>query len=132
VVDLALELQKIYDSEINVRIRWFWDAGITVELGDELSGFVAEETVALVTEIVPWLQEAIAHFYPTSAYAASLAPEIRDRAARQLFHPPRIGASVNCPHCGAPNAAGTMFHELIAFVCARCGAAVEVKLPKVH
>jgi hypothetical protein len=126
-----LELQKIYDSEINVRIRWFWDAGITVALGDELSGFVAEETVPSVADIVPWLQEAIAHFYPTSTYASSLPPEIRERAVRQLFHAPRIGASANCPHCGAPNAAGTMFDELIVFVCARCGASVEVR-PKVQ
>jgi hypothetical protein len=129
---LAIELQKIYDSEINIRIRWFWDAGITVELGDELSGFVAEETVPSVTDVVPWLQEAIAHFYPTSTYASSLDPEIRERAAQQVFHPPRIGASVNCPHCGAPNAAGAMFDELLAFVCARCGASVQVEPPKVQ
>ena len=25
--DLAIELQKIYDSEINIRIGWLWDDG---------------------------------------------------------------------------------------------------------
>jgi hypothetical protein len=32
-VDLAIELQKIYDSEINIRISWLWDGGIDVRLG---------------------------------------------------------------------------------------------------
>ena len=45
MADLADELQKIYDSEINVTISWFWDGGIDVRLGDEMNGFVAEETV---------------------------------------------------------------------------------------
>ena len=62
MADLGTELQKIYDSEINVRIGWFWDGGINVRLGDEISGFLAEETVRSVDEIVPWFQEAIAHF----------------------------------------------------------------------
>ena len=61
--DLAVELQKIYDSEINVRIGWFWDGGIEIRLGDDMNGYLAEETVRTVAEIVPWLQEAIAHFY---------------------------------------------------------------------
>jgi len=43
--DLAVELQKIYDSEINISIGWFWDGGITLRLGDEMNGFPAEETV---------------------------------------------------------------------------------------
>jgi hypothetical protein len=29
-VDRTAELQKIYDSEINVRISWLWDGGIEV------------------------------------------------------------------------------------------------------
>jgi len=83
-VDVAAELQKIYDSEINVHISWFWDCGIDVRLGDDVNGFLAEESVASVAEILPWLQEAIAHFYPTSTYAASLDAEIRTRAATRL------------------------------------------------
>ena len=127
--DLGVELQKIYDSEINVSISWFWDDGITVMLVDEMNGFEAEENVRVVSEIVPWLQEAIAHFYPTSSYAASLSPEIRGRAATRLFRPPRIGARAICPHCGAPNAAVIM-DQLFAFVCAHCGSSVEVPQPK--
>jgi hypothetical protein len=78
--DLAVELQKIYDSEINVKIGWLWDGGIEIRLGDDMNGYLAEETVGTVAEIVPWLQEAIAHFYPGSCYARSLSPELRERA----------------------------------------------------
>jgi hypothetical protein len=37
---------RIYDSEINVRISWFWDCGFEVRLGDEINGFLVEETFA--------------------------------------------------------------------------------------
>jgi hypothetical protein len=104
VSDLANELQKIYDSEINVSIGWMWDGGITVRLGDEIGGYVVEETVVAAADILPWLQEAIAAFYPTSTCAASLDPEVRERAARRVVLPPMRGASAICPHCGAPNA----------------------------
>jgi hypothetical protein len=62
-MDLELELQRIYDSEINVQIGWFWDGGITVRLGDKMNGYEAEEMVNSVADILPWMQEAIAHFY---------------------------------------------------------------------
>jgi hypothetical protein len=33
----SVELQKIYDSEINIRVGWLWDGGIEIRLGDELT-----------------------------------------------------------------------------------------------
>jgi hypothetical protein len=45
-MDLAAELQRIYDSEINVRIGWLWDGGIEVRLGDDVNGYLAAETLA--------------------------------------------------------------------------------------
>ena len=36
VIDLPAELQKIYDSEINVEVSWLWDGGIEVRLGDRV------------------------------------------------------------------------------------------------
>ena len=65
-VDLVAELQKIYNSEINIRISWLWDGGIEVWFGDVMNGFLAQETVGCTAEIALWLQEAIAHFYPES------------------------------------------------------------------
>jgi len=130
-MDLAFELQKIYDSEINLEIGWFWDCGIKIRLGDPMNGYLAEETVHSAFEIVPWLQEAIAHFYPESQYAEALGEEIRERASRRLFCPPLIGAQVFCPDCGAPNPSPD-FEEVIFFVCSRCGKSVEVQPPKVQ
>jgi len=129
-VGFAAELRKIYDSEINVRISWLWDGGIDVRLGDDMNGYLAEENVPSMSEILPWLQEAIAHFYPHSAYAASLDVEVKNRATTRLFKPPSIGATAICPHCGAPNA--SMMDELIAYICRRCGQTVAVDPPKVQ
>ena len=133
-MDIAAELQKIYDSEINVEIliSWLWDGGIEVRLGDRLNGFLAETNVPLVVDILPWLQEAIAHFYPDSTYAKDLPMEVRDRARRQIFVAPMVGAQVTCPHCGARNPNLGRMEEIIAFVCTHCGAGVEVEPPKVQ
>ena len=68
MVTLEQELQKIYDSEINLSISWMWDAGFDLKLGDEFGGFVEEGQVRSVADIVPWFQEAIAKRYPTSQY----------------------------------------------------------------
>jgi hypothetical protein len=131
-MDLAAELQKIYDSEINVSISWLWDGGIEVRLGDKVNGFVAEETFANAAGIGPWLQEAIAHFYPDSAYALTLTDEVRQLAAQRLFRTPKKGLLVLCPHCGAPNAATPGMEELIAFICSYCGASVAVDQRKIQ
>ncbi|HUD99622.1 MAG TPA: hypothetical protein VMR62_08610 [Bryobacteraceae bacterium] len=99
-------------------------------LGDQLNGFLAAETVRSIDEIIPWLQEAIAHFYPMSTYAGSLASEVKARAAQRLFRPPEVGQSVKCPHCGAPNE--MLMDEVFAFVCQHCGESVKVEPPKVQ
>jgi hypothetical protein len=130
--DLAVELQKIYDSEINIQIGWFWDGGIEVRLGDDMNGYLAEENIKTVAEIVPWMQEAIGHFYPESSYASSLSPETMKRARQRLFRPPKVGAQVICPHCGAPHPSPLGMDELFAFVCHRCGNSVEVPRPTVQ
>ena len=96
-----------------------------------MSGYLAEATLTSTAEIIPWLQEAIAHFFPTSAYASTLDAEIRKLGADRIFLAPRVRATVICPHCGAPNA-GPGFDELMIFYCARCGNSVEVKEPKIN
>ncbi len=66
------ELQKIYDSEINIMIYTFWDGGFDLKLGDKMNGFVAESAVDKASEIIPWFQEQIKIHYPESTYAKSL------------------------------------------------------------
>ena len=129
--DLAVELQRVYDSEINMRIGWFWDGGVEVRLGDDMNGYDAADTLGSVRETLPWLQEAIAHFYPDSTYASSLDADVRERAKSRSFEQPRVGARAICPHCGAPNAK-PMMDELFAFVCSHCGASVTIDPPKVQ
>jgi hypothetical protein len=124
--------RKSTTSEINVRISWLWDGGVDVRLGDDLNGYLAEETVQSVAEIVPWLQEAIAHFYPDSTYSKPLELAIRERAAHRLFRPPEVGFEVRCPHCGAPHAAPPGMEELLGFVCAHRGNSVKVPRPAVQ
>jgi hypothetical protein len=82
-----------------------------VRLGDEVNGFVAEETFVVAAGILPWLEQAIAHFYPDSDYARSLNDEVRTLSVQRLFHPPATGAQVRCPRCGAPRAAPTSMEE---------------------
>jgi hypothetical protein len=94
----------IYDSEINIGMNWMWDGGIVLRLGDEIDGYIAEETVRKVADALPWFQEAIAHFHPTSEYAQNLGPDVDERGAHRVFTPPMVSASVICPNCGAPNA----------------------------
>ena len=68
ITRMQAELQKIYDSEINVSISWFWDGGIDLKLGDDMNGYSAESNVATIREVIPWLQQAIAKHYPRSKY----------------------------------------------------------------
>jgi hypothetical protein len=65
---LEAELQKIYDSEINIEISWAGNGPIAVKLGNEFYGFDAEGTVGEMSEVLPWLQQAIHEQYPESKY----------------------------------------------------------------
>jgi hypothetical protein len=42
-----------------------WDGSVDVCIGDKLNGFMAEETFAIVAGILPWPEEAFAHFRRT-------------------------------------------------------------------
>jgi hypothetical protein len=60
--------KDLYDSEINVSLSWFWDAGFTVKIGDEVNGFVAQTTVQNLLEVQDWLIETVKELYPESWY----------------------------------------------------------------
>ena len=64
---LETELQRIYDSEINVTIRT-GGRKILVALGNDFTGFDPEGKVGSASGILPWLQKAIHKRYPISKY----------------------------------------------------------------
>jgi len=64
---LEQELQKIYDSEINVTLRT-GDKDLFVALGNDFTGFSAEGNLVRVADVIPWFQNAIHAHYPFSKY----------------------------------------------------------------
>ena len=42
------------------------NGAIDLRLGDRVNGYEAEENVQSIADVIPWFQEAIAHFYPNS------------------------------------------------------------------
>ena len=41
-MELGAIIDALYQSEINCSVETFWDGGLTVKLGDDLNGVVAE------------------------------------------------------------------------------------------
>ena len=67
------ELQRIYDSEINVRIECLWDGGWQVAIGDEMNGLIKHDgSIKNAEGIISALQALIREHHPKSAYALSL------------------------------------------------------------
>ena len=70
---LAWELQRLYDSEINVQIFSFWDGAWMVMLGDEINGFQKPDwDTCELHEIVPAIRELAREHYPNSTYVKHL------------------------------------------------------------
>lgn len=67
------ELQKIYDSEINVQITSLWDAEwrVAVMVGNEWKS-PSKYDICSLSEVITCLQDAIKEYLPESEYAKSL------------------------------------------------------------
>ena len=131
LIDFADELQKIYDSEINVEISWLWDGGIDVRLGDKMNGYQAEENVRSVAEIIPWLQEAIRPLLSAIGICSLARRRTQGtRCATPFPTAPHRSQSDLSALRSAP--AAPEFDELLAFVCAHCGNSVQVERPKIQ
>jgi hypothetical protein len=70
------ELQKIYDSEINVELSWLPLSAISAKLGNESYGFNEQGVVSVMSEVLPWLQTAIHKHFPESRYDAERRGEV--------------------------------------------------------
>ena len=64
---LETELQKIYDSEINVTIRT-GGKHVVVALGNDFTGFADEGKASSMPEVLRWIQQAIHKHYSISKY----------------------------------------------------------------
>jgi hypothetical protein len=76
-------LQDLYDSEINVKIGWFWDGGIEIHLGNGIYDVYDYETstgtnhelwqatthVKNMSEAEEWLKNTAIKLYPNSTFA---------------------------------------------------------------
>jgi hypothetical protein len=85
-MDLGVVIDALYDSEINCSVSTFWDAGITVGLGDEMNGFVAEKECRTALEGAEFLDRVAREHYPESAYVLGKEEWERRNQARKDRH----------------------------------------------
>lgn len=73
-MELEEELQKIYNSEINIEISWLWDGGIDLRLphGFENELTFEECRVDSIDEVLSALIKMIKIAYPNSEYVKNL------------------------------------------------------------
>ena len=64
--DLVKAIQYLYAHEINCRISTFWDGDVTIQLGDEMNGFVRTDAYAIedIADMGRWLIDEAKKIYP--------------------------------------------------------------------
>lgn len=73
-MNLEKLLQKVYASEINIKIETFWDAGYTVSVGgSEMDGWKRTESVEGIDELKEFIIDSILELYPNSRFAKEWA-----------------------------------------------------------
>jgi hypothetical protein len=85
-MELGAVMDSLYESEINCSVSTFWDGGITVRLGDETNGFVAEADCKTSAEAAQFLDTAARHHFPNSSYALGQGEWERRNQARRDRH----------------------------------------------
>ena len=63
-------LQRIYDSEINVDIRFSPDSSFGAKLGDDLNGYLAEAGFTDWSTPLGWFREQAVHHFLASEFAS--------------------------------------------------------------
>jgi hypothetical protein len=83
-------LQRIYDSEINVRIQSFWDGGFETAVGDEMNGWEDAPSIVQaackaldynerkIEVVVAALAFEVVQHYPDSTFAQWYREGIED------------------------------------------------------
>jgi hypothetical protein len=58
--------QRLYDSEINIEVSGFCDAGFDVRLGDHLNGFLVKDKFETWADAEAWLRDQALAPFPDS------------------------------------------------------------------
>jgi len=66
--DYIKELQKIQDSEINFVINCFWDAGFSMAIGDDMNGYIWNESFEDLKTGIKVMIKKVKELYPKSYY----------------------------------------------------------------
>lgn len=62
-------MEDLYDSEINFCLSSFYDAGYTVQIGDNINGFVDEsEMIQTLEDVADGLIRMVLKHYPKSEF----------------------------------------------------------------
>src|SRR5215471_20860845 len=101
-MDLAAELQRSTTAKPTSASTGGGTVASRSGFGDEVNGFLAEETFTLADGIMPWFATGHRAFLSGRRLRRDLTPEVRAAVAKR-FRPPATGAQVRCPHCAAPN-----------------------------
>lgn len=71
-------IERLYDSEINARIDWFWDAGFSIGIGDNMNGWIAFDPILPdgikinrhdISQAITLLAWNVRHAYPESDFS---------------------------------------------------------------
>jgi hypothetical protein len=73
LIALSTVIPDLYNSEINVKIEWFWDGSFHVALGDDMNGWDAESHFDQWVDALEWLQTKAIEIYPESSFAKARA-----------------------------------------------------------
>lgn len=84
-LQLSDVLSRLYESEINVGLKSFWDSGWDVWIGDDMNGLKAETQVHSLTAVAEWLDDEVRRLYPASVYAVGKEECARRQATTNSY-----------------------------------------------
>lgn len=61
-------IQALYDSEINLEIKWVWDSGFDIRIGDKMNGFVHQFYCDTVEEMEQQIETNVKKYFPKFNY----------------------------------------------------------------
>lgn len=103
--DTGLVLQKIYSSEINLKLTPFWDAGWDAHVGNDMSGWEPIKLIGYdatkINEVVSVAASFICEQYPDSAFKSWFSEFVSEKPSLEACARPLIEYlnDNHHPHC---------------------------------